>query len=95
MIRVEGYFDEESAARVETETASLTAGSGLVLDLAAVSYLSSSGVGELVHLSSRFALALAAPSETVRKVLALAEVLPVFDVCATREEAAACSRAKC
>ena len=64
----------------------------LILNLRDVEYLSSSGIGEIVHLASRFRLVLASPSEAVRHLLQLAEVLALLHVVETEEDALSISR---
>ncbi|GEM_PF-2626527 len=93
--RVRGFFDDSCTRALERHASSLSEGSPLVLNLSAVSYLSSSGIGEIVHLASRFPLALASPSEAVVHLLTLAEVWPVLDVGGSEEEALTLTRQKC
>ncbi|MHC5040242.1 MAG: STAS domain-containing protein [Planctomycetota bacterium] len=93
--RVAGFFDQACVQALEAKAEGLSPGSPLILNLSAVEYLSSSGIGEIVFLASRFRLAIAAPSESVRKLLMLAEVFPILDIGGSEEEALSLSRQKC
>ena len=95
VLRVRGNFGQDVVHEIEGVVAALGAGSPLVINLHDVVYLSSAGIGEIVHLASRFNLALADPPESVVKILGLAEVLSLFDVGASEEEALSLSRQKC
>jgi anti-anti-sigma regulatory factor len=89
MGRVVGFFDQECARLLEERAGGLPEGGGLVLNLSAVEYLSSTGIGEIVALASRFRLVIAEPSEPAMRLLSLADVLPLLDVAATEAEALA------
>lgn len=67
----------------------LTAESPLVLNMSEVTYMSSSGIGTLVRIGSECRLKLAAPSDPVRKVLELGEILPMFDIASSEAQALA------
>ncbi|MHC4601249.1 MAG: STAS domain-containing protein [Planctomycetota bacterium] len=95
VMRVRGAFDEGVVREIEGQVGALVPGSPLVLNLREVVYLSSSGVGEIVHLASRFPLVIAELPETVEKILRLAEVWPLLDVRPSEEEALTVSRERC
>lgn len=61
----------------------------LILNLSEVVYMSSSAIGALVRIGSECRLKLAAPSDAVRKVLELGEILPMFDIASSEEQALA------
>jgi anti-anti-sigma factor len=90
--RISGVFDETCVRDLEAAAVRFGPGSSLILNLRGVEYLSSSGIGEIVHLASRFRLVLASPSEAVVHLLQLAEVSTLLDVVATEEEALMISR---
>jgi anti-anti-sigma factor len=87
--RVRGFLDGKGAEALKERTAELPEGSALILNLRDVEYLSSSGIGEIVRLASRFRLVVAEPSEPAMRLLSLAEVLPLFEVVRSEEEARA------
>ncbi|MHC4777465.1 MAG: STAS domain-containing protein [Planctomycetota bacterium] len=95
LLRVRGAFDEDVVKKIESTVSGLESRSPLVVNLRDVVYLSSAGIGELVHLASRFHLVLAEPPETVVKVLGLAEVLSLLEVAESEEEALSLSRQEC
>ena len=95
VLRVRGAFDERVVQEIEGKVGALVAGSPLVLNLCDVVYLSSSGVGEIVYLASRFPLVVAELPEAVEKILRLAEVWPILDVRPSEEEALTLSRERC
>ncbi|MCU0722498.1 MAG: STAS domain-containing protein [Planctomycetes bacterium] len=78
--RVSGLLDRECARILSERAVSLPSGGRLVLDLRAVEYISSSGIGELVALASRVRVVLAGAPEPVLSRLRLAEALPLLEV---------------
>lgn len=95
MVRVAGYLDMESSRRLAETAGALPEGAPLVLDLSDVDYLSSSGIGEIVFLASRYRLVLSRPSQTVVNLLRLAEVFDLLDVASSQEEALEMTRRTC
>ncbi|MBI3267697.1 MAG: STAS domain-containing protein [Planctomycetes bacterium] len=67
----------------------LTAESPLALTMTEVTYMSSSAIGTLVRIGSECRLKLVAPSDAVRKVLELGEILPMFDIASSETQAVA------
>ena len=100
--RVDGVVTVAPAGRIDTTTApaleqhllALLAGRErrIVLDFSAVDYISSAGLRVMLLLARRVqdargGLALCAMGEAVHQVFQLAGFLPLFTVCATRDEA--------
>ncbi|MBI5369091.1 MAG: STAS domain-containing protein [Planctomycetes bacterium] len=65
----------------------LEADSRVVLNLAEAVYLSSSAIGALVRTASECRVKLAPLSDAARKVLELAEILPMLDIASSEEQA--------
>jgi anti-anti-sigma factor len=87
LLRVSGFLDAECVRRIEEKTARLEPGTGLVLSLGEVEYLSSTGISEILKLESRFRLVLASPSEAVVQMLRLAEVWSLFRIADSEAQA--------
>ncbi|RMG09868.1 MAG: anti-sigma factor antagonist [Planctomycetota bacterium] len=78
VVRASGKFDREAAVAVE---ALILPHAGLrILNLAAVEYISSSGIAGLVKLSARAGLRIASPAECVRNALSLAGIEPILSI---------------
>lgn len=95
VLRVWGVYDQSTVGEVEALLGSLSSGSALVLNLRGVEYLSSTGIGQIVHLSSRFGLVVADPSPASAQILRLAEVWPILRVGGSETEAMRQARERC
>ena len=89
-----GRIDTTTAGAVETSLASALSGPSprLVVDLSAVDYISSAGLRIMLLAARRVEeagghLALCGMGDAVRQVFYLAGFLPLFFICATRDEA--------
>lgn len=69
----------------------------VLVDFSAINYMDSTGIGELVGYLGRFKdtrrkLILINPNERIRKLLAVAQLLPLFTIYETLDEALAAER---
>ena len=78
MIRAKGKFDREAGAAVE---AIVEQHEGLcILSLAAVDYISSSGIASLVKISARMGLRIAAIPQNILHTLSLAGIERILSI---------------
>ncbi len=89
VIRLKGRILHEVSEELLGFLASTQSGAGrkVVINLAEVNYMSSSAIGALVRIGSECRLKLADLSEVVRKLLELGEILPLFEVVGTEDQA--------
>jgi anti-sigma B factor antagonist len=92
---VAGEIDVSNAARLRSELDRIAADDlGLIVDLTGVTYLDSSGIGELFALAARLAtrggaLALVVPEGSrLRRLLMITQFEEAAPVCASRDAAA-------
>lgn len=79
VLRVQGKFDRDAGLAVETLVGHDTRLRS-VLNLADVSYISSSGIAELVRLATRRGVRVASPAACVQDVLHLAGISALIPI---------------
>lgn len=96
VVRVTGEVDIGSASRLRSElhTVLVDGGVHLLLDLSAVTFMDSAGLGALVGIQKqtrmfRGSLVVVAPSRSVRRIFELTSLDKVFRCCDSLEEALA------
>ena len=99
VLRIQGRLDADSAPRLIARCTELNQGESLVLNLACVTFLSSSGAGALLMLSEQFHergsdLRLAALSGAVRSVIELLELGSSLAIDQTERDAVAALEAR-
>lgn len=86
LLAVSGEIDLQYADELRDSGLENIGDSGLAIDLSEVTFLDSSGLSALIDINNAVveqglgALTLAAPSRSVRKILELTGLLPVFTV---------------
>jgi anti-anti-sigma factor len=94
VVVLDGVLDVVDAVSVAATLAAVAArGREIIIDLAGLAFMDSSGVAALVHGRTQARLAggellLAAPQPQVLRVLTLTRLIDVFRVCASVDEAA-------
>jgi anti-anti-sigma factor len=89
VIRMKGRILHEVSEDLLSFLGSMQRGRELkvVINLAQVHYMSSAAIGALVRIGSECQLKLADISAVVRKLLELGEILPLFEVVGSEEQA--------
>lgn len=89
VVRLKGRILHEVAEELVGFLASMPRGheQRVVINLAEVHYMSSAAIGALVRIGSECKLKLAELSEVVKKLLELGEILPLFDLAHSEDQA--------